>query len=79
MADIMKMFTTVYKDKIKAKQQAQSVRNAKYQKKQKIEELKNLQKHKRLKRMVYERIGQMESRKTKANARRGRTSTTQSD
>ena len=68
----MKMFTAVYKDKLKNKQQAQSQRNAKHKKQQKIQELKQLQKHKQLKRMVYKRIGQMESRKTKADARRGK-------
>lgn len=68
----MKMFTTVYKDKLAAKQKAQAERNAQHQKKQKIEELKDLQRHKKLKRLVYQRLGQMEARKTKAMARRGR-------
>jgi len=70
MADVMKMFTTVYKDKLAAKQKSQAQRNAQHEKRKKIEEIKQLQKHKKLKRLVYERIGQMESRKTKANARR---------
>ena len=68
----MKMFTAVYKDKLQSRQKAQTERNSKLQKKQKIDELKSLQKHKQLKRMVYKRLGQMESRKTKANARRGK-------
>ena len=74
MADIMKMFTTVYKDKLQKKKKAQETRNAQYQKQQKLQEVKSLQKHKKLKRMVYERIGQMEARKTKANAKRGKSS-----
>ena len=75
MADVMKMFTTVYKDKLAAKQKSQAERNAQYEKKQKVEELKQLQKHKKLKRMVYQRLGQMEARKTKAtNARRTKSS-----
>ena len=45
MNDIMKMFTTVYKDRLKAKQTAQANRNAQHQKQQKIQELKRLQKH----------------------------------
>ena len=59
----MKMFTTVYKDRIKAKQQSQTNRNAKYQKQQKATEIKRLQKHKQLKKDVYKKLGQMESKK----------------
>ena len=67
MNDIMKMFTTVYKDRLKAKQTAQANRNAQHQKQQKIQELKRLQKHKQFKKVVYQRLGQMESRKNKKN------------
>jgi hypothetical protein len=63
MADIMKMFTTVYKDKLKTKQKTQANRNTQHQKHQKIQELKRLQKHKQLKRVVYKKLGQLESRK----------------
>ncbi|CAF1346890.1 unnamed protein product [Rotaria magnacalcarata] len=72
MADIMKMFTTVYKDRLKAKQKTQVNRNSQHQKQQKIQELKHLQKHKQLKRMVYKKIGQMESRKNKTTGRHGK-------
>ncbi|CAF1070682.1 unnamed protein product [Rotaria sp. Silwood1] len=69
MADIMKMFTTVYKDRLKAKQKTQTNRNIQHQKQQKIQELKRLQKNKQLKKVVYKKLGQMESRKNKKNIR----------
>ncbi|CAF1093072.1 unnamed protein product [Rotaria sordida] len=72
MADIMKMFTTVYKDRLKTKQRTQTNRNNQYQKQQKIQELKRLQKHKQLKKLVYKKLGQIESRKTKTNSRHGK-------
>lgn len=68
----MKMFTTVYKDRLKTKQQTQTNRNTQYQKQQKIKELKHLQKHKQLKRTVYKKLGQIESRKNKSNSRYGK-------
>jgi ribosome biogenesis protein BMS1 len=72
MNDIMKMFTTVYKDRLKTKQKAQTIRNNQYQKQQKIQELKRLQKHKQLKKLVYKKLGQMEPRKNKQNSRHGK-------
>jgi len=65
----MKMFTTVYKDKLKTKQKTQTNRNTQHQKKQKIQELKSLQKHKQLKRVVYKKLGQMESKTNSTNPR----------
>jgi hypothetical protein len=59
------MFTTVYKDRLKSKQKNQLNRNIQYEKKQKTLELKRLQKHKQLKKVVYKKLGQIESRKTK--------------
>jgi hypothetical protein len=70
MADIMKMFTTVYKDRLKTKQKTQSNRNAQHQKQQKIQEIKHLQKHKQLKKLVYKKIGQMESKKNSRHGKR---------
>jgi ribosome biogenesis protein BMS1 len=67
--DIMKMFTTVYKDRLKTKEKSQINRNNQYQKQRKIQELKSLQKHKQLKRIVYKKLGQIESRKTKTGKR----------
>jgi len=67
--DIMKMFTTVYKDRLKTKEKSQINRNKQYQKQKKIQELKSLQKHKQLKRIVYKKLGQIESRKTKNGKR----------
>ncbi|CAF4337701.1 unnamed protein product, partial [Adineta steineri] len=69
MTDIMKMFTTVYKDRLKTKQKTQENRNAQYKKQQKIQEIKHLQKHKQLKRVVYKKLGQMEGKKTNRNSR----------
>jgi len=69
MADIMKMFTTVYKDRLKTKQKTQENRNTQYHKQQKIQELKRLQKHKKLKKVVYEKLGKIEGRKNKTNSR----------
>ena len=66
------MFTTVYKDRLKAKEKNQSTRNAQYQKQQKSVELKRLQKHKQLKKVVYKKLGQMESRKNKKNLSGGK-------
>lgn len=66
------MFTTVYKDRLKAKEKTQSTRNSQYQKQQKAVELKRLQKHKQLKKVVYKKLGQMESRKNKSNSSRGK-------
>jgi hypothetical protein len=74
MNDIMKMFTTVYKDRLKAKQKTQANRSSQYQKKQKVNELKSLQKHKQLKRVVYKKLGQIESRKNKKGNSRGKQS-----
>lgn len=68
----MKMFTTVYKDRLKTKQKTQSNRNTQYQKKQKMVEIKRLQKNKQLKKVVYKKLGQMESRKNKTNSSRGK-------
>jgi hypothetical protein len=68
----MKMFTTVYKDRLKTKQKTQSSRNSQYQKQQKVQEIKRLQKHKQLKKVVYKNLGQMEARKTKGNSRHGK-------
>jgi hypothetical protein len=68
----MKMFTTVYKDRLKNKQKTQTNRNNQYQKQQKIQELKHLQKHKQLKKVVYKKLGQIESRKNKSNSRQGK-------
>lgn len=68
----MKMFTTVYKDRLKAKQKTQSNRNTQYQKKQKAVEIKRLQKHKQLKKVVYKKLGQMESKKNKNTGSRGK-------
>ncbi|CAF4234077.1 unnamed protein product [Rotaria sp. Silwood2] len=69
IADIMKMFTTVYKDRLKSKQKTQANRNAQYKKQQKTQEIKRLQKHKELKKVVYKKLGQIESRKNKTNSR----------
>lgn len=71
MNDIMKMFTTVYKDRLKTKQKVQTNRKNQRQKQQNIQDLKRLQKHKQLKREVYKKIGQMESKK---NSNRGKKS-----
>ena len=68
----MKMFTTVYKDRLKAKQKTQSNRNAQYQKQQKAGEIKRLQKHKQLKKVVYKKLGQMESKKNQKPGSRGK-------
>ncbi|CAF0719294.1 unnamed protein product [Adineta ricciae] len=76
IADIMKMFTTVYKDRLKTKQKNQEGRNAQYQKQQKVQELKRLQKHKQLKKVVYKKLGQMESKKSKNNSRHKKTDNT---
>lgn len=65
--DIMKMFTTVYKDRLKAKDKSKAERNAKYQKQQKAFEVKRLQKHKQLKKVVYKKLGQMEAKKNPRN------------
>ena len=72
----MKMFTTVYKDRLKTKQKNQESRNAQYQKQQKVQELKRLQKHKQLKKVVYKKLGQMESKKLKNTSRHKRTDNT---
>lgn len=68
----MKMFTTVYKDRLKSKQQSQSKRNAQYKKQQKSTEIKRLQKHKQLKKVVYKKLGQMEAKKNKKPGSRGK-------
>ncbi len=68
------MFTTVYKDRLKAKQKTQLNRNSQYQKQQKILELKRLQKHKQLKKVVYKKLGQIESRTNKKNFSHGKQS-----
>ena len=70
----MKMFTTVYKDRLKAKQKTQADRNSQYQKQQKAVEIKRLQKHKQLKRVVYKKLGQMEARKNNKRNSRGKQS-----
>lgn len=59
----MKMFTTVYKDRLKSKEKSQAERNSKYHKQQKAVEIKRLQKHKQLKKIVYKKLGQMEAKK----------------
>ncbi len=74
MNDIMKMFTTVYKDRLKTKQKTQANRNNQHQKQQKIQELKRLQKHKQLKKVVYKKLGQMEGKKNQSNSRHGKQS-----
>lgn len=66
------MFTTVYKDRLKAKEKSQTERNSKHQKQQKAAEVKRLQKHKQLKKVVYKKLGQMEAKK---NSRHKKSST----
>ena len=78
MADIMKMFTTVYKDKLKTKEKTKTTRTAKYQKQQKAQEVKRLQKHKHLKKEVYKKLGQMESKKAGGNPRQRKRTTNDS-
>lgn len=72
MNDIMKMFTTVYKDRLKTKEKSQINRNNQRKKQQNIQEIKRLQKHKQLKKVVYKKLGQMEAKKNKNNSRHGK-------
>lgn len=72
----MKMFTTVYKDRLKTKQKSQETRFAQHQKQQKAEEVKRLQKHKQLKKVVYKKLGQLEAKKSKKTSRRGKNDST---
>ncbi|CAF1207893.1 unnamed protein product, partial [Didymodactylos carnosus] len=66
ISDIMKMFTSVYRDKLASKQENQEVRRKKRSKDVEKHELKRLQKQKQLKKVIYRKLGQMEQKKQKS-------------
>ncbi len=65
MAAVMKMFKTVYQDRVKRKKEAYAEQMKQHKKQQEKIELKRLQKSKELKKNIYRRLGQMEKKKNK--------------
>jgi ribosome biogenesis protein BMS1 len=65
MAAVMKMFKTVYNDRVQRKKEAYTEQVKKHKKQQEKIEVKRLQKSKELKKNIYRRLGQEEKKRNK--------------
>lgn len=65
MAAVMKMFKSVYQERLKRKKDALAKHAKEYKKQQEKIELKRLQKSKEIKKKIYRKLGKLEQKRNK--------------
>jgi hypothetical protein len=65
MAAVMKMFKTVYQDRVKRNKETHSKQAAKHKKEMEKVDLKRLEKSKEAKKRIYRKLGKQEKRNNK--------------